>query len=329
MGLTCRGAGTLDHERDEGGVETMRLCYALRRGVYYPSQRDTFGELPPKEHRPAYLKAVKRLGFDGLEIGGVAAGEHADEAVARELRHELEGSGLPVACVRSGGPIAHPRFGLEVLHRVRESLRYAHLLGASVVNVTCVTPATEPGGPGERRVGEPVSQGGSRLVSEADFELTARRFREIGELAGNLGLDVSIEVHQGSLADNSWSALHLCDLIGLPNVGPNPDLGNIFWHYDVAEETPEEAILAMASRAKYWHCKNLKKVHLPELRRAIYLRVPLPDGDIDYRFAISAMAAAGYQGYLAVEGMREGDQLSGDGRSAEYVRGILASLDTE
>jgi sugar phosphate isomerase/epimerase len=304
----------------------MRLCYALRRGVYYPSQRDAFGEMPPREHRAAYLKAVKRLGFDGLELPGVFAAEHADEAAAGDLRQELADAGLPAACVRSGGPIAHPRFGIEVLHRIRETVRYASYLGASVVNLTCVTPATEPGGPGEHRVGEPVSQGGSRLGSEAEFELTARRFREVGELAANHGLDVSIEVHQGSLADNSWSVLHLCDLIGLPNVGPNPDLGNIFWQYDVAEESSEAAIVAMAPRAKYWHCKNLKKVHLPELRRAIYLRVPLPDGDIDYRFAISAMAAANYQGYLAVEGMREGDQLHGDGRSAAYVREVLASL---
>jgi sugar phosphate isomerase/epimerase len=88
----------------------------------------------------------------------------------------------------------------------------------------------------------------------------------------------------------------------------------------------ESAIVAMAPRAKYWHCKNLKKVHLIDQRRAIYLRVPLPDGDIDYRFAISAMAAANYQGYLAVEGMREGDQLHGDGRGADYAREVLASL---
>ena len=42
----------------------MKLCYALRRGVFYPSQQDLFGTMPPKEHRPAYLKLVKSIGFD-------------------------------------------------------------------------------------------------------------------------------------------------------------------------------------------------------------------------------------------------------------------------
>lgn len=303
----------------------MRLCYALRRGVYYPSQRDVFGEMPPREHRPRYLKAVRQLGFDGLEIPASAAAD-ATEAAARDLRAELEDAGLPAVCVRGGGPVAHPQAGAASMARLRQTVRFASWVGAGVVNVTCVTPATHPGGPGARRVGEPVSQGSSRVASEDDFERTADRFREIGQLAADLGMDVSIEVHQGSIADNSWSALHLVELIGLPNFGVNPDLGNIYWQYEEPEETPESAIVALAPRAKYWHCKNLKKVHIPELHRAIFLRVPLPDGDIDYRFAISAMVDAEYRGYLAVEGAREGDQLAADGRSAAYVREVLASL---
>jgi hypothetical protein len=51
--------------------------------------------------------------------------------------------------------------------------------------------------------------------------------------------------------------------------------------------------------------------------------VPLEDGDIDYRFAVSAMLDAGYTGYLAVEGMQLGDQLTADARSAAYVGRLL------
>jgi sugar phosphate isomerase/epimerase len=112
----------------------------------------------------------------------------------------------------------------------------------------------------------------------------------------------------------------------LPNVGANPDLGNIYWQYEYPEETPEAAIVALAPRALYWHCKNLQRLHIPELKRSFFQRVPLPDGDIDYRFAISAMREAGYSGYLAVEGAQLGDQLSQDRRGLEYVRRILAEL---
>ena len=303
----------------------MELCYALRRGVYYPSQRDVFGEMPPKEFRAPYLRAVKALGVAGFEIPAHTDGQ-VTESAARELQRELEDAGLPVLCVRGGGPIAHPRDGQSVLERVLDGVRFASRVGARVFNTSCVTPATHVGGPGSLRIGEPVSQGASRYASEADFVATADAFREVGKLAADLGLDVSVEIHQGSLADNSWSGLHLVDLIGLPNFGVNPDLGNIFWQYDEPEETCESAIVALAPRAKYWHCKNLKKVAIPELRRAIFLRVALPDGDIDYRFAIAAMLDAKYPGYMAIEGSREGDQLTIDGRSAAYAHEIIAGL---
>ena len=54
--------------------------------------------------------------------------------------------------------------------------------------------------------------------------------------------------------------------------------------------------------------------------------MPLDDGDIDYRFAISAMVDADYKGYLAVEGSNLGDQLFHDKRSADYVRSVLKDL---
>ena len=98
---------------------------------------------------------------------------------------------------------------------------------------------------------------------------------------------------------------------------------NIYWNYDEPEETCEEAIVALAPKSLYWHCKNLKRVHIPELEKSIFLQAPLPDGDIDYRFAINAMKDANYSGYLAVEGMREGDALSNDKKSLEYVRSLI------
>ncbi|MCC6176308.1 MAG: sugar phosphate isomerase/epimerase [Chloroflexi bacterium] len=303
----------------------VKICYALRRGVFYPSTRDAFGEMPPKEHRANYLKLVQSYGFDGVEVP-VTGPEAADMARGREFGEELRAAGLPAVCVRAGGPIAHPLVGQAARDKLERSIRYAHAIGASVVNTTFVTPASHPGGPGADRRGETVSQGGSRAASGYDFEKTAEYLRAAGKRAADLGIDISIEVHQGSIADNSTSTLYLLDLVGLDNVGANPDLGNIYWHYDAPEETCEQAILALAPRARYWHCKNLRRLYIPELERSWFIRVPLDDGDIDYRFAVSAMVDAGFQGYLAVEGAQLGDQLTNDARSANYVRSILKDL---
>ena len=279
--------------------------------------------MPPQAERHRYLPVVKSMGFDAVEVG---VDDMADEQAARDLARELNDEGLAVGCVRAGGGLSAPFGAAEALARLQRAVRFAGASGASVVNTALVTPLTHPGGPGAGHQGERVSQGSSRVASEHDYVLTAERLREAGRLASDVGVKIAIEVHQGSIADNSRATLHLLDLVGLDSVGANPDLGNIYWQYEQPEETPETAIVALAPRAVYWHCKNLQRTHVPELQRSFFARVPLPDGEIDYRFAISAMLAAGYAGYFAVEGAQKGDQLSQDRRSLEYARGLLSEL---
>jgi sugar phosphate isomerase/epimerase len=294
----------------------VKLCYALRRGVFYPSARDEFGTLPPREERRRYLPLVKAMGFEAVEV---PVDEEANESMARELAWELHDFGLDIGCVRAGGALAHPLAGERARKRLETAIRYAAWTGASVVNTAMVSPPTNPHGPGVGRQGEQVSQGASRLATEQDFLITAEHLRVMGRKAADVGVNIAIEVHQGSIADNSTATLHLLDLVGLDSVGANPDLGNIYWQYEQPEESAEAAIVALAPRAVYWHCKNLRRQHVPELRRSFFTRVPLPDGDLDYRFALAAMVEAGYQGYIAIEGAREGDALSLDRRGAQYV----------
>ena len=108
-------------------------------------------------------------------------------------------------------------------------------------------------------------------------------------------IDVTVEVHQNSPVDNSWSAVRLHEMIDRENFGINPDMGNVVWNYDVPEEDYDAAIDAMAPISKYWHCKNLHRVYHPENQRTVFIRVPLQDGEVDYRYAISAMAKRGLQ----------------------------------
>src|SRR5919201_1499389 len=172
----------------------VKLCYALRRGVFYPSGRDAFGEMPPRQHRAGYLEHVRSLGFDGVEL---PVEEAAEAAAAREVAAELRGAGLEAMCIRAGGALAHPLAGPSARRKLECAIQYASWVGARVVNTALVSPPTDPGGPGHARQGERVSQGASRTASEAEFEATARWLAHYGRPAADLGVDIAIEVHQG------------------------------------------------------------------------------------------------------------------------------------
>ena len=288
----------------------MKIAYAFRRGAFHPHQEIEL--LTDSADRQKYLAKVKEIGFDGIELG-VSGGSDAD---IDTLRRQLEDAGTPCVAIRGGGGNRE---------RLEAAVRFTAKIGAGVLNSTVTTPPSDPNAKGTFR-GENVSQGASRTASAEDYERTAKVISDVAPVAADLGVEISIEIHQNSIADNSGSALRLLDLIDQPNVGVNPDLGNIYWTYDVPEESCEDAIVALAPLSNYWHCKNLYRVNIPELEFSAFLQAPLCDGEIDYRFAISAMLGAGYDGYLAIEGIRLGDQFYNDGKSVAYVKSVVAEL---
>ena len=207
------------------------------------------------------------------------------------------------------------------------AVRYAGWLGAEVVDSGISSPPRYEALRDET-IGRPRSQDSSRDARMTEFEGIAAACRAACDLGADLGVALSVEIHENSQVDNSWSALLLNDLVDRENFGLNPDLGNVMSTYDVPEESAEDAIVAMAPKANYWHCKNLLRVHHPENRRAVFLWVPMPDGQIDYRFASAAMHDAGYEGYTAIEGaIGSGDQFYADQKSLDYMKDIWAELE--
>ena len=298
----------------------MKIAYAFRRCASYPYNG---GGLPTDPaDRKRFLEHAKKIGFDGIELPGM----NLPDAETAALRSELEDAGMPCVAIRGGGGAARdPQVAAANKQRMIDAVHFAAKMGSGIVNSTVTTPPNDPGGKGTYR-GESVSQGSSRQASDEDYERTASAVSEVAGIAADLGVEISIEIHQNSIADNSRATLRLLALIDAPNVGINPDLGNIYWTYDIPEETCEAAITAVAPHVNYWHCKSLYRVHIPELETAIYVQVPLPDGEIDYRFAIAALLEANYGGYLAIEGIRDGDQFHQDGRSVAYVKSVLEDL---
>ncbi|MDE0324143.1 MAG: sugar phosphate isomerase/epimerase [Candidatus Poribacteria bacterium] len=298
----------------------MKIAYAFRRCASYPYNG---GALPTDTtDRQRFLKHANKIGFEGIELPAM----NLSDAEAETLRSELEDAGMPCVAIRGGGGAARdPQVAAANKQRMIDAVHFAAKMGSGIVNSTVTTPPDNPEGKGTYR-GESVSQGSSRQANDEDYKRTAKAVSEAAVVAADLGIEISIEIHQNSIADNSSSTLRLLELIDAQNVGINPDLGNVYWTYDIPEETCEAAITAVAPHVNYWHCKSLYRVHIPDLETAIYVQVPLPDGEIDYRFAIAAVLDAGYDGYLAIEGIRDGDQFHQDGRSVAYVKSVLEDL---
>src|SRR5207244_10993963 len=89
-------------------MDSVKLCYALRRGVFYPSAGDGFGEMPPRAERRRYLPLVREMGFAAVEV---PLDENGNEQSARELAGELRDAGLEIGCVSAGGALGDTRIG--------------------------------------------------------------------------------------------------------------------------------------------------------------------------------------------------------------------------
>ena len=305
----------------------MKLAYAFRKSTFYP-YRGRDRALPPAELRQAYLSKVRSLGYEGIELSlDSLGGVDCAESTVVDLRRELEDSGLPCVAVRCRGSLKDEQVAEENRELLKKGVQAAQWIGAEILDTTVTSPA-QPDQPGDFR-GQSVSQGSSRMASDADFDATAQWLTQVADMAADSGVSLSIELHHNSIVDNSWSALRMLKLVDRPNVGLNPDIKNIYWAYDEPEESSEDAILALAPHAIYWHCKNVTRIPLPKEGYTVYVRNSLPDGEIDYRFAVAAMFDAGYNGYLAIEGHVYGDQLYIDGRSAAYAKSLIEELGGE
>ena len=227
----------------------MKIAYAFRRSIYYPYRGNSRG-LPDRDVRARLFGKIREIGFEAVELGvDMVGGPDAAEGPVTDLRRELEDYGTPCVAVRGGGGVSQPNAAAHNRLMLDKTVDVASWLGAGIVNITTSTPPRNPDMVGAF-VGDPVSQGGSRMASSDDFERTAAALREVGSRAGNLGIDVTIEVHQQSITDNSWSTLHMLNLIDSPHVFANPDLGNVYWCYDIPEESTEDAIVALAPKVE-------------------------------------------------------------------------------
>ena len=313
----------------------MRFCYANRRHTIFPISYP-YTDLKPENFSDAFLLKTKELGFDALEIGLETFDHFSNKNDLLDFSKRINDFGLVIGCIRAGGTLHDAKHGPKNIERLFNGIETAEIIGAEIVNGALSAPARLPGYPpgsvpGSEK-GWNISQDSSKDSMLYIYDEIAKVYKEACDFANDKKIIITAEVHQNSPVDNSWSAILLHNKVDKENFGINPDLGNILWNYDVPEETFENAIDSMASISKYWHCKNLLTVYHPENNRSVFIRVPLPDGEIDYRYAISSLYDANYSGYMNIEGAWNGDQWHSDFKSLKYAKKIwneLESLDKE
>ena len=126
----------------------MKIAYAFRRSTFYPYNGDPRA-LPEAPARGPFLRRVKEIGFDGIELGiDTLGGADAVESGVTDLRKELENNGVPCVAVRGGGGFHDPRVAADNRRALEKAVEIATWLGAGIVNTTVGTPPRFPNAPG-------------------------------------------------------------------------------------------------------------------------------------------------------------------------------------
>jgi sugar phosphate isomerase/epimerase len=144
------------------------------------------------------------------------------------------------------------------------------------------------------------------------------RIREVGRHAAELGLLVSLEMYEDTYLGTADSSVQLVQDIDLPNVGLNPDIGNLIRLHRPIEDW-REMLHKTLPYANYWHVKNY--VRDEDLARDHFVAMPAPMeyGLISYREAFQFAVSVGFQGIVCTEHYG-GDGLSVTASNQEYLR---------
>ncbi len=310
----------------------MQLAFRFPRRWYPYRYRP--GQMMPLEILRAIFEWAATAGFSGCELSTA----HQDfpsysERQLGSVVEALDQAGLTAAAYNPGGFRWGPEgdAARERIDALLAAVPIAARLRAPVINLTLpgpgagVSPAVLPA---EYLVGSRRPLGSGRARPPAEVAALAWALGEFADAAAADQIMVSLEIHQNSYIENSEAGIDLLGQIDRANVGLNPDLGNILWAQAIPQETSEEAIERLAPHAVYVHMKNLRRVFLPGLDRSAFVRTSLLErGDIDWRWAISALKASDYAGFLTFEGdYSEGwDFRRAMEQNADYVGGLLES----
>lgn len=146
-------------------------------------------------------------------------------------------------------------------------------------------------------------------------------YKKLGRYAAELGVILSMEMYEDTLLGTADKCVRLATDIDLPNVGINPDLGNLLRLHRPFEDWKEQ-LRKMLPFTNYWHVKNYYRDVDQATGAYATSPAPLAMGYINYRDAITMALEAGFEGTFCVEHYG-GDGLTVGAMNRDYLREIL------
>lgn len=272
------------------------------------------------ERWTAVLAQYSGVGFDRIEIhdNWVRPGDMSSNRLA-ELKTAANTAGLQIAALAvARASIIDPVASAENLDYSHRSIDAAAALGVSVVCLGLHRPLTAAQQAALWFWTEP---GAKDPDEETTRQRAVRGFQELGDHAAELGIEVSLELYEDTYLGTADSAVRMIEEIDRPNVGLNPDFGNLIRLHRPVERWEELAAKTLP-HTNYWHIKNYFRDEDPARGHYATHPAPLEFGIINYRQVVGLALDLGYRGIFTCEHYG-GDSLGIAARNHAYLRTLL------
>jgi sugar phosphate isomerase/epimerase len=304
----------LPYARDRWPIAAAMLQFP----PYAPDGRSVADAGPEFWH--AALAEITGLGFDAVEVPSAWLPTY-DLAPGRlsEFRAVLDALSLNlVATTVVRQSIIDPRHGPEHLATTHRALDAAAALRAPLV---CLG-LHEPLLPEQARATWFWTRPGPTNPDDrATWDLAVARYRELADHARELGVLISLEMYEGTYLDSADSAVRFLADIDRPNVGLNPDIGNLVRQQRAVEPWESIAVKTLP-HANYWHVKNYLRLEAPDSGTVLTSPAPMASGIINYRKAVRYALSVGFRGAFVTEHYG-GDGLAAGAMNRDYLRSLL------
>ena len=231
-----------------------------------------------------------------------------------------------VSCTRSSIVDKTPyegggSMGEEYLRRAHTIIDRAPALGATMVNIGYMQALK----PAQAKALWFWHEEGHHddLTDTATRDLAIARTRELADHAADLGVGLSLEMYEDTYIGTSDLAVEFLADLDHPNIGLNPDLGNLVRLHREIEDIPT-MFAKVLPHTNFWHIKNYTRDFDPRTGAYATHPAPLVSGTVNYRVMIRQALELGFQGVFVVEHYGS-DSLGVGALNRDYIRQVLRS----